>query len=155
MASSVCCPHSVIARLCSPGDASHAGSLCRVAAPMLATVTHSRGAAGGQVASSCLCCITTEEAGMSTLSTLQDILVEEFNLSRHQLLPAAQLDQLGLDSLAVLEIMFKIEDRFGLNIKDDVPVLVTLNDVVVYIDTLLAKRSDPSATPAASAKAVQ
>ena len=75
---------------------------------------------------------------MSTLAILQDILVDEFKLRREQLAPDAQLSQLGVDSLAVLDIMFKIEDRFGLKIKDDIPALVTLNDVVVYIDTLLA-----------------
>lgn len=77
---------------------------------------------------------------MNTLETLQGILIEEFNLSREQLAPNAELAQLGVDSLALLELMFKIEDRFGLKIKDDVPSsLVTLNDVVVYIDSLLAQ----------------
>ena len=80
---------------------------------------------------------------MSTLTVLQDVLVDEFSLRREQLEPDVELRQLGLDSLAVLEIMFKIEDRFGLNIKDDVPAFTTLNDVVEYIDTLLARKPGP------------
>jgi acyl carrier protein len=87
---------------------------------------------------------------MSTLETLQDILVLEFGLSRDQLTTAAELDQLGVDSLDLLELMFKIEDRFGIAIKNDTPTnLVTVGDVVGYIDGLLARRPD-SAQLAAS-----
>jgi acyl carrier protein len=82
---------------------------------------------------------------MSTLDTLQDIVVADFKLSRAQLTPDSQLSQLGIDSLDVLELMFKIEDRFGLKIKDDIPTsLVTLADVVAYIDTLLEQQARTS-----------
>lgn len=81
---------------------------------------------------------------MSTLETLQDIMVKEFDLDRAQLGPGAELAQLGVDSLEVLDLMFKIEDRFGLKIKDDIPTLVTLQDVVLYVDTLLAQQTQAS-----------
>jgi acyl carrier protein len=78
---------------------------------------------------------------MSTLETLQDILIDEFALTREQLTPDAELDALGVDSLDLLELMFKIEDRYRLAIRDDVPTtLSTVNDVVVYIDGLLARQ---------------
>ncbi len=78
---------------------------------------------------------------MSTLETLQDIMVEEFDLDRAQLGPGVELTRLGVDSLEVLDLMFKIEDRFGLKIKDDIPTLVTLQDVVLYVDTLLSQQA--------------
>jgi acyl carrier protein len=78
---------------------------------------------------------------MSTLEIIQDILVGKFALDRAKLTPDAGLDRLGIDSLAVLELLFDIEDRFGLKIKEDTPEsLVTLQDVVLYIDSLLTKR---------------
>jgi acyl carrier protein len=78
---------------------------------------------------------------MSTLQTLQDILVKDYRLTRDQVAPDAVLATLGLDSLSVLELMFKIEDQFYLKIADDTPTdLVTVNDVVLYIDSLLAKK---------------
>jgi acyl carrier protein len=78
---------------------------------------------------------------MSTLEIIQDILVSKFALDRATLTPEAGLDRLGIDSLAVLELLFDIEDRFGLKIKEDTPdSLATLQDVVLYIDSLLAKR---------------
>lgn len=92
---------------------------------------------------------------MSTLVSLQDILIEEFQLRREQLVPSAQLGQLGIDSLAVLEIMFKVEDRFELKIKDDIPALVTLKDVVAYIDSLLAHQSGTDPAGAEALKTVR
>jgi acyl carrier protein len=78
---------------------------------------------------------------MSTLDTLQDILIEEFGLDRERLTPEAELGALGVDSLDLLELMFKIEDRYQLAIRDDIPTdLTTLHDVVSYIDGQLAKQ---------------
>jgi acyl carrier protein len=78
---------------------------------------------------------------MSTLEIIQDILVSKFELDPATLTPEAGLAQLGIDSLAVLELLFDIEDRFGLKIKDDTPdSLATIQDVTLYIDSLLAKQ---------------
>jgi acyl carrier protein len=78
---------------------------------------------------------------MTTLDTLQGILVKEYSLEPEQVVPDASLATLGLDSLSVLELMFKVEDRFGLRIGDDTPNdLVTVADVVRYIDGLLRSR---------------
>ncbi len=87
---------------------------------------------------------------MSTLNTLQDILIDEFDLQRERITPDAELAALGVDSLDLLELMFKIEDKYGLAINDDVPTtLTTINDVVQYIDGLLASRAKSSGTESA------
>lgn len=79
---------------------------------------------------------------MTTLETLQDILIKEFDLKRAQLTSDGELATLGVDSLDLLDLIFKIEDRYGLTIRDDVPInLVTVQDVVDFIDGLLARRS--------------
>ena len=86
---------------------------------------------------------------MSTLETLQDILIEEFALTREQVAPDNSLTGLGIDSLDLLELMFKIEDRYKLAIRDDIPTtLTTVNDVVVYIDGLLARQGARGPDPA-------
>jgi acyl carrier protein len=78
---------------------------------------------------------------MTTLKTLQDILVKDYSLQRDNVAPEAVLTNLGLDSLSVLELMFKIEDNFHLKITDDTPIdLVTVSDVVRYIDGLLSSK---------------
>ena len=79
---------------------------------------------------------------MSTLQRLQDILVKDYRLQRDQVAPEAILTTLGLDSLAVRELMFKIEDDFHLKIADDTPTdLLTVKDVVSYIDRLIELRT--------------
>ena len=79
---------------------------------------------------------------MSTLQTLQDILVRDYTLTREQVVPEAVLSSLGMDSLSVLELMFKIEDRFQLKITGDTPTdLVTVSDVVRYIDGLITSHA--------------
>jgi acyl carrier protein len=78
---------------------------------------------------------------MTTLQTLQDILIRDYRLTPEHLAPDAILGSLGLDSLSILELMFKIEDRFSLKITGDTPTnLVTVSDVVLYIDGLLASQ---------------
>lgn len=87
---------------------------------------------------------------MSTLQTLQDILVKDYQVSRDKLTPDAVLTTVGLDSLSVLELMFKIEDHFHVKIVEDTPTdLVNVADVVNFIDRLLAKKVSAGAEPAA------
>jgi acyl carrier protein len=82
---------------------------------------------------------------MTTLETLVDILVRDYCLDRAKIVPEATLAVVGLDSLSLLELMFKIEDRYGLKIQDDTPTnLVTVGDVVRYIDELLARKREAS-----------
>jgi acyl carrier protein len=78
---------------------------------------------------------------MNTLQTLQEILITDYRVPREQVAPDAVLTAIGLDSLSVLELMFKIEDHFHVKIVDDTPThLVTVNDVVEFIDGLIAKK---------------
>jgi acyl carrier protein len=86
---------------------------------------------------------------MTTLETLQDILVRDYDLERSRLAPDTVLTSLNLDSLSLLELMFKIEDNFSLKITGDTPTnLVTVNDVVLYIDGLLASAESAKPEPA-------
>ena len=79
---------------------------------------------------------------MNTFDTLVDILAHDYCVSRDMVAPEATLATLGLDSLSVLELMFKIEDRYKVKIGEDTPTdLVTVSDVVRYIDSLLAENS--------------
>ena len=74
---------------------------------------------------------------MNTLDTLVDILARDYCVAREQIRPEATLETLGLDSLSVLELMFKIEDRYKVKITGDTPTdLLTVSDVVRYIDSL-------------------
>ncbi|MBK9306495.1 MAG: hypothetical protein IPM58_05230 [Nitrospira sp.] len=54
-------------------------------------------------------------------------------------------DDLGLDSVAVIELLFEIEERFKLQIPDqDLPGLSTVGSVAAYVQLRLAESSDTS-----------
>lgn len=58
-------------------------------------------------------------------------------------------DDLGLDSMAVIELLFEIEDRFKIQIPDqDLPGLSTVASVATYVQQRL---TSPKPTPAGKA----
>lgn len=72
---------------------------------------------------------------MSTLETIQQMIVEQFELKREDLVPEATLESLGLDSLSVIEFMFNIEDKFNIKLANEsLGNIKTLQDVVAMID---------------------
>lgn len=90
---------------------------------------------------------------MSTLDTLTDILVRDYGVAREQVTSDATLATLRIDSLSLLELMFKIEDRYGVKITEDPPTdLVTVNDIVGYIDGLIARRPKSRAAGASKVR---
>lgn len=64
-------------------------------------------------------------------------------------------DDLGLDSMAVIELLYRIEEAFDLQIPDqDLVGLTTVGHVVTYVEKRLGKSASPAAArkPAKPAK---
>lgn len=70
-------------------------------------------------------------------SELIDFFAETFGVAEAKLLPGATLESLGLDSLAVIEFLFQIEDKFGIQIPDQTNPPRTLDEMVRMIDPLM------------------
>jgi acyl carrier protein len=47
------------------------------------------------------------------------VLTEQFNVAAERITPDATLDSLGLDSLALMEFVFAIEDKFSVRIPEE------------------------------------
>jgi acyl carrier protein len=88
---------------------------------------------------------------MTTLEQLSKILIQHYKIDPTGLDPHAPLQQLGIDSLGMVELLFFIEDEFHVQLPSDAPLLPTLADAVLYIDALIAKQHAQSATPGAVA----
>jgi acyl carrier protein len=73
----------------------------------------------------------------TTLERLRAILITNYSFTPDLLTPAAALNDLGLDSLGMAELLFNIEDEFGVTMPTDAIQLVTLGDVVGMIDGLV------------------
>lgn len=92
---------------------------------------------------------------MTTLQSVQAILKDNFDLSPDVLQPDAKLEDLAIDSLAVVEVLFVVEEEFKVTVPSE-PVALqaqmkTIGDLVAYIDKLVAEQHPaPSAGETAS-----
>lgn len=78
---------------------------------------------------------------MDTYQRLVRIIVDEHKLPRETLRLDARLDELGIDSLAVMELLFHVEEEFGIQIPNDQVALESIGDVVRYVDSLSAQQA--------------
>ncbi len=77
---------------------------------------------------------------MSSLPTIQRLMVEQFDLKLDVLGADAQLESLGLDSLSVIEFMFKLEDELKIKLPDERVEIKTVGDVANLVDKILAEQ---------------
>ena len=77
---------------------------------------------------------------MSSLQTIQSMMVKQFDLKPEDLTPEATLESLGLDSLSVIEFTFNLEDELKITMPEERVELKTLQDVVNLVDKLLAEQ---------------
>ena len=81
---------------------------------------------------------------MTTLQSVQGILKKNFDLATEVLQPEAKLDDLAIDSLAVIEVMFEVEEEFKITVPSEPAAMQsrikTLGDLVAYIDQLIAEQ---------------
>ena len=77
---------------------------------------------------------------MTTLETMQGLLAEHFDLQVSQLQPESELDKIGLDSLAIIEFMFMVEDEFKIKLPDERVEIKTVQDVITVVDRLVAEQ---------------
>ena len=87
---------------------------------------------------------------MGSLQSVQQLLIEEFGLTPEQVHAEAVLEDLGVDSLATIECMFLLEDKFKIRFPGggDTVVIKTVGDIAREVDLLLAQQA--SAAPAQS-----
>ena len=78
---------------------------------------------------------------MTTLHTIQQLLASELSLDIDSLDPARPLEELGIDSLAVIECMFKLEDKFGISVANHDANAKTLQDIANLVDRLVAEKN--------------
>ena len=79
----------------------------------------------------------------TTFRRLSKILVSDYRTAPETLTPDVSLDELGIDSLGVAELLFNVEDAFQITLPPDPVDLTTVGDVVAYIDGLIAAQHGP------------
>ena len=71
-----------------------------------------------------------------TSEQLRNVVAEQLGLDRSEIVPEARiLDDLGADSLDIVELVMALEERFDIEVPDaDVEMLQTIGDVVAYVE---------------------
>ncbi len=77
---------------------------------------------------------------MTTIERLARILAQRFKLEPARLTPDQPLSSLGIDSLGMVEILFFIEEEFGVHLPSEGVTFGTLGDAAKYVDELIANQ---------------
>lgn len=73
---------------------------------------------------------------MAVEDKIKDIIVEQLSVSAEEVVPEASfIDDLGADSLDIVELVMAIEEEFGLEISDDdAERIQNIGDVISYVE---------------------
>lgn len=84
---------------------------------------------------------------MSSLAELQELIERKYGIVPAQLDPQGSMRGSGIDSLALVEFIFEVEERFGITLQSD-PDVDTLADLARLIDEQRAAKAKATASPA-------
>ena len=75
---------------------------------------------------------------MDVKQKMIDIIVEQLNVEKDKVVPGASfVDDLGADSLDLVELIMAMEEGFGIEIPDeDAEKISTVQDAINYVDKM-------------------
>jgi acyl carrier protein len=81
---------------------------------------------------------------MAVEDKIREIIVEQLGVSAEEVVPEASfIDDLGADSLDIVELVMAIEEEFGLEIPDeDAERMQNIADAINYVEERTAGRED-------------
>jgi len=74
---------------------------------------------------------------VSPFEFLAEVLSEKYDVPREAISPEATLTELGLDSLTIVELLFDVEDEFGIEIPEERATFQTLAEAAALVDELV------------------
>jgi len=81
-----------------------------------------------------------EFSRQDTYDKVAKIIADKLNIDQKTVIGSATLQDLGADSLDIVEIIMKMEDQLGVSISDEqAEKLQTVDDVVEYVHSLRSK----------------
>ena len=84
---------------------------------------------------------------MSTLETIREMMVDQFQLDPAKVTPEATLEDLSIDSLSAVEFMFLLEEKFNVTAPLERVEMRTVQDVGDEIDRLIAAQRGGEKAP--------
>lgn len=80
-----------------------------------------------------------------TLHELQSLISAHFGIPVEDLDADRTLEEFGLDSLGVIELIFNIEDHYDIKMPEDGPKVTTLKELALWVDDVRAAACGTSA----------
>ena len=75
-----------------------------------------------------------------TFNKIMDLVAHELDIDKKLITEQSTLQDLGADSLDIVEIIMSLEEQFGMEIKDeDAEKMKTIKDIVDYIQAHRSK----------------
>ncbi len=79
---------------------------------------------------------------MTPYAFLADVLSEKYEVDPDAISPEATLTELGLDSLTIVELLFDVEDEFGIEVPEERATFETLAEAAALVDELVQAKGD-------------
>ena len=73
---------------------------------------------------------------INTFETVQQLIANKLEIDPQTIVSDSRLNELGLDSLDVFDIIFQAEDAFGIKVPNPSEEIATVQDVVHMLDDL-------------------
>ena len=76
---------------------------------------------------------------------IKSLIAEHFGIEPDKLTPETEIASFGIDSLAMIEFMFQMEEKFNIRMADSRVPLVTVGDVVGEIERAVREQQPTQA----------
>jgi len=77
---------------------------------------------------------------MNTLELLKDFVKAHVDNPPAQITTESKLTELGIDSLNLLELLFEVEEKYGIRLPNDLPQPETVGQLVEILDRIAAEK---------------
>ncbi len=74
---------------------------------------------------------------MTPYEFIAEVLHDKYEVAREGISPEATLTELGLDSLTVVELLFDVEDEFGIEVPEERATFQTLAEAAALVEELV------------------
>lgn len=78
----------------------------------------------------------------NTLDLITDYLKRHLDDPPEEITPESRLEDIGVDSLAGIELIFDLEEEYGITIPDEVPMPETVGGLIEIVEKYKAISTD-------------